>query len=403
MVHPFSTGARPGNVLDTGDTMNSKKLLILGGYGNTGRPLAELLLQETAVTLVIAGRDVKKAQALAATLNERFAGERVRGQSVDASDPAILLEAFSGLDMVVVASSTADYTEQVAGAALEGGIDYFDVLFSTQKYALLQAMAPQIEEAGLCFITDGGFHPGLPAALIRRLAQGFDRLEMARVGSVIKIDWTALDLSPATMDEFVGEFMDFQTLVYRDGQWRKSSALAMMKPIYIDFTSEIGPNFGRQYCIPMFLEEMRVIPELYPEIKETGFLVGGFNWFVDWFLSPIIMVSLKLYPQRAIRPMGRLMLWGLRRFGKPPYGTLLKAEVQGQKGAQILTAETILYHEDGYAFTAIPAAACLLQYLDGSIRRPGLWLQANAVEPGRMMIDMERMGIQIQYRETRGL
>jgi hypothetical protein len=105
------------------------------------------------------------------------------------------------------------------------------------------------------------------------------------------------------MDEFVGEFMDFQTLVYQDGQWRKTNALAMMKPIYIDFTSDIGPNFGRQYCIPMFLEEMQAIPELYPDIKETGFLVGGFNWFVDWFLSPIIMVTLKLWPQRAIRPM----------------------------------------------------------------------------------------------------
>jgi hypothetical protein len=378
--------------------MKNKKFLILGGYGNTGRPLAELLLQETDVTLVIAGRNTKKAQALAASLNERFAGERVRSEYIDASDPAILRGAFSGVDMVVVASSTVEYTGQVAGAALESGVDYFDVLFSAKKIAILQAMAPQIEEAGLCFITDGGFHPGLPAALIRRLAQEFDRLERARVGSVIKIDWNPLDITSATMDEFVGEFMDFQTLVYRDGHWRKSSFLSMMKPVYIDFTSEIGPNFGRQYCIPMFLEEMRAIPELYPGIKETGFLVGGFNWFVDWFLSPIIMVALKLGPQRAIRPMGRLMLWGLRRFGKPPYGTLLKAEVQGQKGAETLTAETILYHEDGYAFTAIPAAACLLQYLDGSIRRPGLWLQANVVEPGRMMIDMERMGIQIQYR-----
>jgi hypothetical protein len=112
---------------------------------------------------------------------------------------------------------------------------------------------------------------------------------------------------------------------------------------------------------------------------------------------------LKLWPKRALRPMGRLMLWGLRKFGKPPYGTLLKAEVHGQKGGESLFVETILYHEDGYAFTAIPATACLLQYLDGSIRQPGLWLQAAIVEPERMMLDMERMGIQIQYRETLGV
>jgi saccharopine dehydrogenase (NAD+, L-lysine-forming) len=145
----------------------------------------------------------------------------------------------------------------------------------------------------------------------------------------------------------------------------------------------------------MFLEEMRAIPELYPEIQETGFSVGGFNWFVDWLLMPIIMVVLKLSPHKAKRPMGRLLFWGLRTFSKPPYGTLLKIEAQGQVDGIREKRQLILHHEDGYLFTAIPAAACLLQYLDGSIRKPGLWLQAHLVEPNRLMADMQRMGIEI--------
>jgi len=54
------------------------------------------------------------------------------------------------------------------------------------------------------------------------------------------------------------------------------------------------------------------------------------------------------------------------------------------------------YHPDGYELTAIPTAACLLQYLDGTIRKPGLWLQANIVEPTRFMRDIQRMGVEIQ-------
>lgn len=62
--------------------------------------------------------------------------------------------------------------------------------------------------------------------------------------------------------------------------------------------------------------------------------------------------------------------------------------------------ELMLSHEDGYMLTAIPVAATLLQYLDGSIARPGLWTQANLVEPVRLMRDMQMMGVQIQEREV---
>jgi saccharopine dehydrogenase (NAD+, L-lysine-forming) len=99
-----------------------------------------------------------------------------------------------------------------------------------------------------------------------------------------------------------------------------------------------------------------------------------------------------------MKPMGRLMRWGLNAFSKPPYGTLLKAEAQGAKDGRACTLDITLYHEDGYVFTAVPVVACLLQYLDGSIKKPGLWTQANLVEPDRLMRDMQRMGIEVKIQ-----
>ena len=372
--------------------MNEESIIILGGYGSTGRRIAQLLLQETAVSVVLAGRNLEKAQAEAQRLNESYPGKRAQGAFADAAEPAGLHTLFAGADLVVVASSTAEYTAQVAGAAMASGIDYLDVQYSTQKMAVLQGMAADIEASGCCFITDGGFHPGLPAALIRYIAGEFDRLDSALVGSVIKADWAALDLAPETMAEFVAEFMDFQGLVFRDGGWRKAGTMAMINPKRMDF----GEPFGRQYGLPMFLEEMRAIPELYPEIKETAFFVGGLNWFVDWLLSPLIMLGLRISPEKSVRPLGRLMYWGLRRFSRPPYGTLLKVEAQGEKAGHELAIDLIISHEDGYAFTAIPVVACLIQLLDGSIRKPGLWLQANVVEPKRLIVDMIRMGVEVR-------
>lgn len=371
--------------------MYPKVILLLGGYGNTGRPLARLLLQETNARLVLAGRSAEKAASAANALNRIYTEERVVGIAADASDASSLKRAFQGVDLVVVASSTARYARQVAGAALETGIDYLDIQYSTQKIAALKSLAAQIEAAGRCFITDGGFHPGLPAALARYAVPFFDRLEKANVGSVLKQDWAGLNLPEDTLVELIEEINDFEPLLFKDGCWKKARLSGMLDYQSMDF----GQTFGRQYCAPMFLEEMRSLPATIPSLKETGFFVGGFNWFVDWLVLPLAIIGLKVWPQGTSRPLAKLMRWGLNAFSRPPYGIVLKLEAQGIKDGQAKTMELSLYHPDGYLFTAIPVAACLLQYLDESIRRPGLWTQANLVEPGRLVQDMTRMGVQL--------
>jgi hypothetical protein len=289
---------------------------------------------------------------------------------------------------LLVASSTSAYMPEITQAALACGVDCMDVQYSTNKLKLLKAREEEIKTAGRCFITDAGFHPGLPAALVRYAGLQFDRLERASVGSVIKIDWNALDIGMETVEEMLLEFGDFQALAYQQGQWKPVS---MTKPLTMDF----GGDFGHQPCMAMYLEEMAGLPDLLPGLQETGFYVGGFNWFVDWLVTPLAIGAVRLWPRAALRSMSRLMLWGLRKFSKPPYATILKCESSGLKDGKPGKNELLLSHPDGYALTAIPVVACTLQYLDGSIRQPGVWFQALIVEPERMLADMQRMGVLI--------
>jgi saccharopine dehydrogenase (NAD+, L-lysine-forming) len=44
----------------------------------------------------------------------------------------------------------------------------------------------------------------------------------------------------------------------------------------------------------------------------------------------------------------------------------------------------------------------MLQYLDGSIAKPGLWIMGHVVNPPRLMEDMKRMGVEVRIEERSG-
>jgi saccharopine dehydrogenase-like NADP-dependent oxidoreductase len=112
-------------------------ILLLGGYGNTGRLIAELLLQHTAETVIVAGRSGEKAEEAAGRLRRRFPAERVRSVRADAADATTLRSALQGASMVVVASSTSEHTGTLARAAMDGEVDYIDLAVSRSKIETL--------------------------------------------------------------------------------------------------------------------------------------------------------------------------------------------------------------------------------------------------------------------------
>jgi saccharopine dehydrogenase (NAD+, L-lysine-forming) len=364
-----------------------KTILILGGYGATGKLLARHLLQQTDTRLVITGRHFEKAHTLAELLNKEYKGERVEGAFVDAADGATLRNALVGIDLLLNAAPTTAYTEDVIRAALETGVDYLDIQIGEQKLATLRSHAAEIEKAGLCFITEAGFHPGLPAAMVRLAGREFDVLEKALTAGYLNIGPDVVYTE--AVDELTEEFNHYRAQVFKDGKWTNPGSWQMRK---VNFGGEIG---GKQ-CTSMFFEELGEIPPMFPGLREAGFYIAGSHWFTDWVIYPIALVGLKIAPRRGIRPLGRLVWWGMTKVPRPPYTVILKIEAEGIKQGRQTKIENIISHPDGYELTAIPVVAMLEQVLDGSARKPGLWMMGHLADPQRLFQDMEQMGVCIE-------
>ena len=363
-----------------------KKILILGGYGNLGYLIASYLAKTCdGIEIILGGRDKEKARQFSDRIKMETGNNRIRGMFVDASISASLEEAMAEVDLVVVASSTIKHVKMVVEAAIKTNTDYLDTQLSSGfKLRYLRSKEEKIIKSGRIFITDGGFHPGLLASIPRWADLKVGPLFSANSFGALKVDWSRLLVNKETVEEMIDEFKIFDTSMLKEGKWIKAGYSESIK---YDF----GEPFFQQDCMAMCIEELKMLSAKFPELRDAGFFITGFNKILDYVLFPVIMLCVYILPEGLKFIPANIFRWGLK-FSKPPFGVRLIAECKGEKGeVRIRFSDT-----DGYKLTAIPIVACIKQYLEGFITKPGLYWQAWVVEPVRFFQDMEQMGLDMK-------
>ena len=365
------------------------RICIIGGYGNTGWYLAELLAREKMHEILIAGRHWQKAKNLVNILTEKYENQNIFAQKIDACQTSDLLQLFREIDIVVVCASVILATENIVRACLDSGCSYLDTELSfIQKHQSIRKYSHSIASSGLTFVTDCGFHPGLPGVLIRWAAKQFDNMVSAEVGSLIKMDWKNYQFSNSTREEMIEEFRMFKMHVVRNGVIKKVGYSGAR-------LFDLGEGFGQVKCTPMWLEELAEISKFTPSINQCGFYVGGFDWFTDNVTIPILYPFILYAPKSLKNLLGRIFEWSLKKGSKPPFNTILRLESDGTINGDHQKINLNLSHEDPYLMTAIPVKSCLDQMINENGEKSGLWFQAHYLDPDRLMIDLTENGILI--------
>lgn len=364
-------------------------VLVIGGYGNAGARISELLLENSAHQVHVGGRHRDRAQEFIEELAARDDSwrPRLRAVGMDAENRQSLDLALTEVDLCICAAGTSRTAETAVTAALSAGVDYLDIQIGRSKADRLLAHDDAARAAGVTLVTDGGFHPGVPAAMVRYADQRLGGLEVALVGSVIAMNWSELrPFTDSTVAEMMEEFRDFAYEEYRSGRW----VAAGRKPRFT-----FPDPFGPRKAAAMGLAEMHQLTQARHGLQDTGFYVGGFNPVVDYAVIPMAMLGMRLAPDALGPPLGRLLHWGLIRFARPPYGTILQLE--GNLPGQPRRVLMRISHPEAYVVTATATVAAAAQILDGTARRPGAHTQATLVEPSRFFADQAGMGLNVEW------
>jgi len=357
---------------------------VLGASGETGRVVARLLADHSDATLVLFGRRAAPIEALRTRLPDPG---RAEVRAVDATAQPQFLAALDGVDVVVAAAPLLDRLKDVLLPVLAAGADWIDVfLDSPDKWELLDRIAPSVPDIGRRVITGAGMHPGLAAVLVRAVARQFDTLTRAAVAQLVAPDWPSQTVTADTVTEFARELGTFDMAGLRKGKWQK---LPISSSARIDF----GEPFGRRLCTPMALEEIRGLIDLYPALTDAVLYMAGFNPVTDWVVMPACMAMMQVSPRWTDRA-ARLLFWSLKRFGKPPYGSVAQVVAAGTGHDPVRLS--VRYDEGGYWLTAAVAAATTLQCLDGTIAEPGVHIEGLVTDPVRLLSELQAWGAKVE-------
>ncbi len=360
-----------------------KKVIILGGYGGVGKVLSRELLRYTDADITISGRNPERCESLAGNLGKEFPGRNIQSVFADATSRDSLVAALKDMDLLIVAATVPDNVATIAEAAIETGTDMVDILVRGDVVDTLSGYRDAIVSNNRIFITQAGFHPGLPAPLIKYARHQFDEYHTANVVMVMNSRFE----KPESTHEIIHEIGASDSRILKNGIWRKST---YRDAIEIEFSDD----FGKRKCYPLQMKEV------YPLAKELGIrnmgvYSAGFNAFVDNIVFPLTMLVQSLKKGMGTRLCGRLMHWGINRYfdGKPGVEFRLVADgiKDGHRRGYVVNCRSA----DAFEFTALSVIACLKQYLDGAIDRPDLYLMGNIVDEIRIIDDLRKMGVRI--------
>jgi hypothetical protein len=356
----------------------------LGAYGQVGRAVSRLLLQQTGACVVLAGRRIEELSRVAQVLDQP---QRVRISVADAGQPESLRAAFRGADLVIFTATARDCVEHVARACLECQCDYVDTLETEEAMLDLRRLEPEIQRAGRLFVGQCGLAPGMSAVLLRHAHGLFQRLRRARVAM-------AFTMKTIERKEQIYDIFDFvlnnKPVIYEDGRWQPQSLSA--DRVVID----CGPRFGPRAAVPLDMFETRELPARL-QLERFGYYATGGSPIVEMLVRRTLGTLHRLRPRLGWSTLASFALWLTKHQEKLSGGAVI-VEAEGD-GGRDRSLHLLIDTEDNYGGVAQAAVVVAAQRLDGALRgKTGVHLMGEIVDPAGTIADMTAAGI--PCRET---
>lgn len=237
-----------------------RTVIVVGGAGAFGARLVEGLVATTDLRVVVAGRDLAKAEARARFYPcGRVGAVRLDTRQVTTEDLSRI-----GADLVAdVAGPFQASAPRLARAAIAAGLPYIDLADGRDFVAGFSALDAEARAAGTVVLTGASSTPALSNAALDAISEGWRRVEAV---SVAIMPGNRAPRGLAVMRAILS-YAGRPVPVLREGEWQRQPGWGLV-------SRENFVNLGPRWLSLCETPDLDILPERFPQLRSAIFRAG---------------------------------------------------------------------------------------------------------------------------------
>nr|WP_255536332.1 DUF4166 domain-containing protein [Pacificimonas pallii] len=341
-------------------------ILLVGGSGMFGRRLAELLLGEPGVHLILAGRSLDRAEAACRRLRQKLPDTACTALAFDRDSASAADITAAGAGLLIDASGPfQDYTDpyRLARAAIAAGIDYIDLADARTFVTGIDALDGAAKAAGVFVRSGASTCPAITVAALADMTAGWRAVHHVRAGIApsprIRMGHSVIRAIAAQAG---------RSLPAPQGQCH-ALAGGWSDSVAIPGGAPLGPLSFARVDVP----EYETLLQRWPGLQSVDFGVATRPAFAQFGLVLAArLVKARLLPGLEWLAVPMRIVANLFRFGDHRGGMLVTVQGEGANGAVLAASwHLIAPGDNGPYLPAIVAAATVRALLSGQRPRNG--------------------------------
>jgi hypothetical protein len=336
-------------------------VLIVGGAGAFGSRLVRGLIATTGLDVIVAGRSLARATAVAAELRTP------RASAIRLDTATVTAEALRQTGALIVVDAAgpfqgADY--RLARAAIAAGVHYVDLADASGFVAGFGALDPAARAAGVVALSGASSTPALSHAVLDHLTAGWRQ-----------VDTVEIAISPGNRNSPRGLSVILAILsyagrpvrVFSGGGWTTQPGWG--RPI-----RRAMPGLGRRWLSLCETPDLDLVPARFAPRTSAIFRAGLELpiMHLGLYLASLLVRARLL---RSLRPFAGPFRWiaeRLRGFGSDRGGMVVEASGIDAAGQRVRATWSLIAEAgDGPVIPTLPALAIVRAVAEGSLSRPG--------------------------------